>query len=474
MIPLCWTFIWLTTTQPAVATPLVRCAPHCPSNVLFLGTTPIAALSQVGAVGAWVLIACGTFAFLLRRLRSGSLPLRCSIAPIVVVGSSSLFFLLAFLLTSSSGPDSAGAVKPLYGALYVGMAATIPVAILLGLSLERQFMGQALARFVNQLAGATPLRLEDLMADALHDPSLTIAYRRPNLGTYVDSWGAPVAPGASSDRAVTEIASEGGPVASVLYDPALHNQERFVQAVGDAAGLWLRSEQLEADLRASMADLAASRMRLVEAADAERERIERDLHDGAQQQLVGMRVKLDLASATMQRDGERGARMLAEIGHELDAALDELRSLAQGVYPPLLAEYGLGAALESAGRACPVPVSVHTDGIGRYPADIEAAVFFCCREALQNVAKHAGRNASATLRIWEDRRVLGFELSDTGVGFASWTKPLGRGSVDMRDRLEAIGGALTVSSSEGHGTRVSGSVRLTHRPGTSTQQAPTR
>ncbi len=474
VIPLCWAFTWLTATQPAVATPLVRCDPHCPSNALFLGSTPLAAPVKSVLLGAWVLMAVGTFVFLLGRLRSGSLRLRCAVAPMVVVSSSSLFFLLAFLLTSGSGPDAAGAVRPLYGGLYVGMAATIPVAILLGLSLERQFMGLALARFVNQLAAATPLRLEALMADALHDPSLTIAYRRPNLGTRVDPWGAPLDAGASSDRAVTEIASEAGPVASILYDPALHNQERFVEAVGDAAALWLRSEQLEADLRASMADLAASRMRLVEAADAERERIERDLHDGAQQHLVGMRVKLDLASATVERDRERGVQMLTEIGQELDAALDELRSLAQGVYPPLLAEYGLGAALQSAGRACPVPVSVHTDAIGRYPADIEAAVFFSCREALQNVAKHAGSKACATLRIWEDRQVLGFDVSDTGVGFASRTTPLGRGSVNMHDRLEAIGGTLTVSSSEGRGTRVSGSVRLARRLQDPAQQAPTR
>jgi signal transduction histidine kinase len=368
-------------------------------------------------------------------------------------------FSMLFLLGSLVSAAPATRTTDMLGYLYVGMYAAIPLAIVVGLTLERQFMGQALARFVDQLAGATPARLQQLMAEVLHDPTLTIAYPRPTRGTHVDAAGASVPmPVDGARHAVAAITRDGAPVASVLYDTALADQEAFVRAAGAVAALRLQQAQLEVDLKASMSDLAQSRRRLVEAADAERQRIERDLHDGAQQHLVGMRVKLELASDAIKHDRERGERMLAEIGTELDEALEELRALARGVYPPLLSEHGLAEALKSTARSCPVPVSVRVGEIRRYQADVETAVYFCCREALQNVARHAGRDAVTTVDLAEERSKLRFSVCDTGLGFARSEQEPGSGIVNMRDRIEAVGGTLSISSEPGAGTVVSGCV----------------
>jgi len=227
--------------------------------------------------------------------------------------------------------------------------------------------------------------------------------------------------------------------------------------------LWLQNTQLEADLEASMADLAASRRRLVETADVERQRIERNLHDGAQQHLVGMRLRLELAAEAIREEPRRGEHMLTEIGEQMDETLDELRCLAQGVYPPLLPEHGLAEAIRSASRRSPFPGRVEAHGIGRYPADTETAVYFCCLEALQNVAKHAGPHMCGTVRLWEEGQRLCFEVSDEGAGFAVEAVEPGSGLVNMRDRMEAAGGTLRVTSRPGHGTSVRGSVSIAIR-----------
>jgi signal transduction histidine kinase len=299
------------------------------------------------------------------------------------------------------------------------------------------------------------------MSEALQDPGLRIAYRRPTLDTYVDSSGAPVAEPAASDRlGATSIERDGKTVAVVVHDVELSDQKRFIEAAGAAGVIWFRNAQLAADLKASIADLAASRTRIVETADAERQRIEHSLHDGAQQHLVGMRLRLELAAELIQRDPEGGIRMLGEIGQQMDEALEEVRNLAKGVYPPLLPEHGLGEAIRSANRRSPWPASLDVDGIGRYGSDTEGAVYFCCLEALQNITKHAGPAVGGAIRIWDDGVNLNFEVRDEGVGFAEGTVEPGEGLLSMRDRMEAAGGSVTVTSRRGVGTRVRGRVPL--------------
>jgi signal transduction histidine kinase len=219
-------------------------------------------------------------------------------------------------------------------------------------------------------------------------------------------------------------------------------------------------ERLEAQLAETAADLAASRIRMVEAADAERQRIERDLHDSVQQQLVGIRIKLELAAEEVLREPASGERMIQAIGRQMDEVLETLRSLARGIYPAVLHEQGLGEALKSAARRSPAPVSVRVQGIGRHSDDIEIAVYFCCLEATQNVAKHAGRDAGAVIRLWEEDHRLSFEVVDSGIGFDPADVPRRHGLVNMADRIKAVGGTLKISSRPGHGTAVRGSVPI--------------
>ncbi len=224
-----------------------------------------------------------------------------------------------------------------------------------------------------------------------------------------------------------------------------------------------RNRQLGVQLNTSLADLAASRRRLVEAADAERQRIEQSLHDGAQQNLVGLRLRLELAIEALREGSQRGIEMLTEIGGQMDEALEEVHGLARGIYPPLLAEHGIGEALRSANRRSPWPASLDVDTVGRYSPDTEVAVYFCCLEALQNIAKHAGPRVGGTVRLWEHGSRLHFEVRDEGIGFAEHRDGSGAGLTNIRDRMAAAGGTARVSSRVGRGTVVSGSVPIASR-----------
>jgi signal transduction histidine kinase len=295
------------------------------------------------------------------------------------------------------------------------------------------------------------------MAAALRDPSLRIAYRRRGRDDYVDATGRPVGD-IPPDKAVSWIERDRVPLAAVIYDPDIADYERFVHAAGAAALIRLEKAQLEADLNASTSDLAASRIRLMETAAAERRRLERDLHDGVQQHLVGLRLKLALAAEAIREDPAHGERLVASVGQQMDDVLDEMRSLARGIYPSLLSQCGLGEALRAATRSSPIPVEVRGSRVGRYPEDVEVAVYFCCLEALQNAAKHAGEDARATLTLRSEGEQLRFEVRDAGVGFESRRAQPGSGLINMRDRIEAVGGTLTITSRRGRGTTVRGCV----------------
>jgi signal transduction histidine kinase len=205
--------------------------------------------------------------------------------------------------------------------------------------------------------------------------------------------------------------------------------------------------------------LRASRARLVQASDEARQRLERDLHDGAQQSLLGLQLKLGLAAEIIREDPVQGERLVVTIARQMDDVLNGLRAIAHGVYPPLLAEHGLVEAIKSEARLH--DVSVHAAAVGRYSKSVEAAVYFCCLEALQNVAKHAGPAAHAEVRLGQRDGHLWFEVIDSGVGFVSSAISSGNGLTNMHDRIEAVGGTLTVTSPRGSGTIVRGSVPIT-------------
>ncbi|HEV8164106.1 MAG TPA: GAF domain-containing sensor histidine kinase, partial [Actinomycetota bacterium] len=246
--------------------------------------------------------------------------------------------------------------------------------------------------------------------------------------------------------------------------------ERVLAELARQVGLALHNVRLDSALQASLdelrrkaEELQASRARIVAAADAERRRIERNLHDGAQQRLVALAVKLGLARRLAGADPEQTRTMLDELREELKDAVDELRSLAHGIYPPLLMDQGLAAALGSAAQRATIPTRVEAAALGRYPSDVEAAAYFCCLEALQNAMKHAGPAATVVVRVWEEAGALRFAVADDGAGFDPAAKATGTGFVNMRDRLGAIGGSLQVESSPGAGTSVLGVLPLIDR-----------
>ena len=237
-----------------------------------------------------------------------------------------------------------------------------------------------------------------------------------------------------------------------------------LEEVARELGVALKKAHLDSSLQDSLeqlrqraAELQASRGRLVAAADAERRRIERNLHDGAQQHLVALSLKVRLLEQFAERDPERAKSLMNQLQEDVGSAIEELRSLAHGIFPPLLSSAGLGVAMSAACRRAPLPATVEADGVGRHAPEIEAAVYFCCLEATQNAAKHAGPGASARVRIWEDADSLLFEVCDDGAGFQTNPDSEGAGLTNMRDRLGAVGGTLRVQS-DGRGTRIHGVV----------------
>jgi len=245
-------------------------------------------------------------------------------------------------------------------------------------------------------------------------------------------------------------------VAMPANEPLTPSGEKLIGDLAAQAGLVLRNVRLIEELR-------ASRQRLVAAQDEERRRLERNIHDGAQQQLVALGIQLGLAQRLASKESPSLADLLEKLQTQSTEALDDLRDLARGIYPPLLADQGLAAALSAQARKASFPVEVQTDGIARYPQEAEAAVYFCCLEALQNVAKYAGAT-KATVRVLADGDAVSFEVTDDGKGFDSERTPLGSGLQNMADRLAALGGTLAVRSQPGEGTTVAGSIPVKAPP----------
>jgi signal transduction histidine kinase len=275
-----------------------------------------------------------------------------------------------------------------------------------------------------------------------------------------------MAPITQSGELLGLILVERSPAAEPLHA----DDDQVLATLARQVGLALKNVRLGSALEASLDELRESRARVVAAADAERRRIERDLHDGAQQHLLALAVRLRTARELAITDPPRAQALLEELTGEVRTALEDVRDLARGIYPPLLAARGLREGLREATLRLPVPARIEADAIGRYPPEVEATVYFCCVEALQNVGKHAGGGARATVTVREEPDGLMFEVADDGAGFDSRTRRSGAGLTNMGDRLGALGGRLSVASTPGRGTRVIGALPLATRrsapPGT--------
>jgi signal transduction histidine kinase len=346
-------------------------------------------------------------------------------------------------------PDSARA--SLFWAVRAGQL-LVPLVFLFGL-LRMRLARLGVSRLVVELGDAPPPdRLRDALARTLGDPSLQVAYWIPGSNGYVDDQGRPFAlPAEGSGRTVTVLEREGERVAALVHDQALADQPELVRAAGAATRLALENERLHAEVRAQLEEVRESRARIVESADAERRRVERDLHDGAQQRLVTLSLALRQAQAQARSNGGAVASSLDQAIDELKLALSELRELARGIHPAVLTEQGLAPALESLAERSPVAATVDVGSIGRLPASVEATAYFVVSEALANAAKHARASWVAVTASARDGRLM-VEVSDNGVGGAEMSK--GSGLRGLADRVAALGGDLTVGSPPNRGTRV--------------------
>jgi signal transduction histidine kinase len=331
----------------------------------------------------------------------------------------------------------------------------VPFAFLIGL-LRSNLSRLSVATLVQKLdRGVGPEDLRTALAGALHDPSLDVVFWVPAAGGYVGTDGRRTElPEVDRRRAVTMIETAGAeePLGALVHDPALGEQPDLLRSAIAAARLAMENARLQAALQAQLEEVQASRTRIVEATDAERRRIERDLHDGAQQRLVKVSLTVGQARERLATgDGSAAAADLDRATAELTAALSELRELARGIHPAILIEGGLAAALESLAERSAIPASVAEAPAGRLPETVEATAYFVVSEALANAGKHS-RATSVTIRATLDGDRLHLRVVDDGVGGAS--RGEGTGLRGMEDRVAALGGRVTVVSPVGGGTAV--------------------
>jgi signal transduction histidine kinase len=439
-----------------VPAPYTSCQDACPGNAFFVLD------SQPGFVDSvlrplrelvTVVLFLAVTARLAVRVRGATHAMRRVLSPVLLVALARLF-LLALAVAVRSADEDSPAVDVLTWAIALGLPA-MSAGFFLGLLRGRLFSARALEQLGMRLhAGLDPPGLRTALAETLDDPSLGLAYWIPlDGGRWVDADGQPVElPVPGSGHCVTEVADGDRRIAAIVHDEALREQQDLIDAGAAYARIALDNQRL-----------IANAARILATADGERRRIERDLHDGAQQRLVALRIELELTEELVREDPDTGLEKLHGLGGEIEATLEEIRSLARGVYPALLSDQGLAEALRAAALRAPMPATVEPDRIGRYPQDVESAVYFCCLEALQNASKHA-RGASRVIISLTHDETLRFEVRDDGAGFDAEAAPRGAGLTNMRDRLGAIGGELTIASEPGRGAVVRGSVPFT-RPG---------
>ena len=326
------------------------------------------------------------------------------------------------------------------------VAVSLPVGVVAGILWSRLRRPEA-SELVVELQTQTEATMRDRLAKALGDPTLDVAYRLGN-GRYVDAAGRPVELPRDGDRAVTPVTAGGEEVAALIHDPALLDEPALVESVRATAALVLENERLAAEVRSQLAEVRASRGRMVAAADAERLRIERNLHDGAQQRLVTLSLALGLEAS---HTDPAAADVLSRAQDEVEHAIAELRELARGIHPTLLRDEGLQAAIEALARRAPLPVTVHGTVRDRLSDPVELAAYFVVSEALTNVVKHASATEASVL-LEHEPDALRVTVADDGVGGARLTP--GSGLAGLRDRLDALDGTLVIESEPGRGTTI--------------------
>jgi signal transduction histidine kinase len=401
---------------------------------------------QLLSLSAFCLIGIGVLAG--RRRRVGRLRRR-SLA--LLIDSFALGLLMIAVLFTS------GVIGALEGDAFLAIQrATLfviglsPIAFLIGLLDARLARSSVGDLFLELRTEPAPGDLRDALARALRDPSLQLAYWLPDYESYVDLLGRPVQLNDLEGRTITLIDRRGEHVAALIHDPALEDEPELLESVQAAAGIALENGRLHAELRARLEELKGSRARIVEAAQNERQLLERNLHDGAQQRLIALSLNLSMLEARIDGDPEI-KRGIDQARREITASLTELREIARGIHPAVVSGHGLAVALEQLAARAPVRVELQVDVDERLPEQLELAAYYVVAESLTNVAKHA-RARTARVDVLTDDDALVLEIVDDGVGGADSER--GTGLRGLADRVEALNGRLRVWTPQGGGTRV--------------------
>jgi signal transduction histidine kinase len=446
--------------------PWAACGTSCPPNALALtGSEPaivgdvVRPVREALTAGLFLVVAV---MLAVRTWRAPPLG-RWALAPVLAVAIVRTVTLAGYLALRRRGT-----LSPSGDALGTVFLFTLPLIALgfaAGLAGARLAAASALERLTRH--GSVSADIEALraeLADALGDPSIRIAYRAPGESdSWVDETGWPVPPLVPTrSRAVTEVSASGRDVA-VEHDELLLLEPGIVEGAATYALAVVENRRLVAEGEARLRELEASRARILTVGDRARQRIERDLHDGAQQRLVAVRTVLALEGERVGEESPHLRAVLDELGDQVEQTIDEVRSIARGLYPSVLADHGLGEALRAAGQTAPIAVRVDAEGIGRYAPEIETTTYLACVEALQNALKHA-HGASGVWISLADDGCLRFEVVDDGAGFDPGAVASGSGLVNLHDRATALGGVVSVQSAPGRGTRIAGSIPLARSP----------
>jgi signal transduction histidine kinase len=434
-----------------VADPAELDCDSCPDNLLLVDAneTLFNALGTVANLIGAALIGAVLF-ILVRRWRRATPSQRRLLVPVYSAGVAVTIVLIGVVVVQTSGSLNTEALDAVVLATLIPFG-LVPYMFLATLVRARMIQTGAVGELIARM-GEAPRRgqLREELARALDDPSIDLVYWLPDDERFVDSRGRRVdLPGPGSGRGVTKVEHDGRLVAAIVHDEL--SLERELDAVAAAAAVAIENERLDAELRAKVEELRASRSRMLRVGLEERRRLERDLHDGAQQRLVSMALNMRLARDRMREDPDAAERLLDGASSELDSALEELRELARGIHPAVLSDRGLDAAIETLARRAPLPVELASVEHERLPEAIELAAYFVVAEALTNVAKYAGAS-HAKVNVGRENGRLVVEVADDGVGGADPGN--GTGLRGLADRLAVIEGRLEVDSPPGGGTTV--------------------
>ena len=403
----------------------------------------------ISVIGLAVIVA--VLRSLVLRWRRATRPERRLYAPVYAAGVALMIAVLAQLGLQTSGSDGTALdIVFIIGVIPFGL---VPYLFLASFVRTRMAQGGAVGELMARLSDASRTGgLRDALADALDDPSLELVYWLPEGQRYVDFRGREYTiPEDDERRAVHFVDRDEDCVAAIIYDATLRGAEPHVRAVGGAASLALHSERLDAELRAKIDELRRSRERMLRIGLEERRRLERDLHDGAQQRLVSMALNIRLARAKLNEDPLAADQLLESAGEELDSALAELRELARGIHPAVLTDRGLATALETLASRAPVPVELSELPDERLPEAIELAAYFVVAEGLTNVAKYA-QATHATVGVARENGRLVVEVADDGIGGVDPDD--GTGLRGLADRIAVLEGRLEIESERGRGTTI--------------------